>query len=254
MVAGLGDTRGLLRRTFAESLGAIGIPALPILREALINHSNVTVRRAAAKTLRLVGDPSALPDLLQALINDPDPVVQGSAVGAMAIFGEKAVDLLVQVLTNPQSTTLQAGLASWGLAFIGAEAPEALRKAAKSSHSAVRAAAIAALSEQIQFLGDEAAKRIVVSALKDSSNDVRAEAVTLIGKLEELNWAEPLLIEKLNDSNAEVRKNSALSLMTLKSIRSINSLKQLKSKEKDIEVLKVIDLALVQLGKIKQGI
>ena len=63
-------------------------------------------------------------------MNDKDPVVQGSAVGAMAVFVENAVSHLLEVLINPKSSEMQCGLASWGLSFIGAEAPEALREAA----------------------------------------------------------------------------------------------------------------------------
>ena len=82
-------------------LGRIGQKALPELRYALLNSKDVTVRRAAAKTLKLVGAPEALPDLLKALLRDEDPVVQGSSAGAMAIFGEEAVEYLVEVIENP---------------------------------------------------------------------------------------------------------------------------------------------------------
>ena len=113
LITGLNDERGLIRRTFVESLGLIGKPAVPSLRKALLHHPNVTVRRAAAKALRLTADPSALPDLLRALINDEDPVVQGSSVGAMAVFGESALQHLFKVLIDPSSTEMQCGLASW---------------------------------------------------------------------------------------------------------------------------------------------
>ncbi len=249
MIAGLGDSRGLIRRTFAEGLGMVGQPAVAGLRDALLSHTNVIVRRAAAKALKLVGDPSALPDLLTALINDPDTVVQCSSVGAMAIFGEEAVTLLIQVLTNPQSTSMQCGLASWGLAFVGAEAPAALRKAAQSKHSPVRAAAIAALGEQIHSLNDKEARFILLNALEDNSSEVRAEATKLIGRLNEHDWAQPLLIKRLYDSSNQVRKNAALSLMQLKSTTAINHLLSRKSKEKDIEVINVIKLAINQLSK-----
>ena len=61
LVAGLGDPRGLVRRTFSEGLGEIGEKALPELNKALTTSQSVTVRRAAAKTLKLIGDPRALP-------------------------------------------------------------------------------------------------------------------------------------------------------------------------------------------------
>ena len=42
---------------------------------------------------------------------------------------------------------MQLGLASWGLAFVGARAPEALREAARSEHPEIRTAAVAALGD-----------------------------------------------------------------------------------------------------------
>lgn len=249
MVAGLGDRRGLMRLTFAESLGAVGYAAVPYLCQALKPTNNVTVRRAAAKTLTLIGDSSALPALLDALLNDDDPVVQGSAVGAMAAVGDAAVETLLGVLTNPETTAMQLGLASWGLAFVGARAPEALRNAAKSLHPEVRTAAIAALGDQIQSQADIEARELVVQALDDDSSDVRAEASTLLGKLHDLEWALPLLTPKLGDKNSQVRKNAALSIMKLEAHDAIPILKEYEAKESDENVRIVLRLAINQLSR-----
>ena len=249
MVAGLGDRRGLMRLTFAESLGAVGYAAVPYLCQALKPNNNVTVRRAAAKTLTLIGDSSALPALLDALLNDDDPVVQGSAVGAMAAVGDAAVETLLGVLTNPETTAMQLGLASWGLAFVGARAPEALRNAAKSLHPEVRTAAIAALGDQIQSQADIEARELVVQALDDDSSDVRAEASTLLGKLHDLEWALPLLTPKLGDNNSQVRKNAALSIMKLEAHDAIPILKEYEAKESDENVRIVFRLAINQLSR-----
>ncbi|MCP4777267.1 MAG: HEAT repeat domain-containing protein, partial [Planctomycetaceae bacterium] len=215
MVAGLGDKRGLMRLKFAESLGQVGKTAVPALCQALRSHKNVTVRRAAAKTLTLIGDTAALDDLLHALVTDSDPVVQGSAVGAMVVIGEEALDGLLSVLSNPNSTQMQLGMASWGLSFVGARAPDRLRKAATSSNVEIRTAAIAALGDQIQALEDENARDLLIAALNDEAADVRAEASTLLGKLDDAGWAEPLLTPRLSDSDQQVRKNAALALMKL---------------------------------------
>ena len=101
MVAGLGDPRGLLRLRFADSLGSIGKVAVPALCQAMRKSDQVTVRRAAAKTLTLIADPSSLPDLVAALLSDPDSVVQGSAMGAMAAIGAEAVGEILAILENP---------------------------------------------------------------------------------------------------------------------------------------------------------
>ncbi len=254
MIAGLGDPRGLIRRTFAESLGNIGPSTLPALGNALLHSSNVTVRRSAAKALKLVGDPIAIPLLLQALINDPDLVVQGSCVGALAIFGEASVNGLIEVLSDPKSTAMQCGLASWGLAFVGAEAPTALRKAAKSEHSGVRAAAIAALGDQIQTLNDKDAKLILLRAVNDPSSQVRAQAISLIGQLDDPDWANPILIEKLNDKDNQVRKNTVISLMQLKNTDAINKIKQRLADEEDLEVLAIFKVAINQLIADRDGL
>jgi len=249
MVAGLGDPRGLMRLTFAESLGAVGSAAVPALCQALRTHPNVTVRRAAGKTLTLIADPAAIPDLLASLLHDPDPVVQGSVVGAMAATGECAVEALLAVLASSESSTMHLGLASWGLAFVGAEAPEALRRAARSSHTEVRSAAIAALGEQIQALGDEEARGLVIEALGDSAELVRAEAATLLGKLHDPAWAAPHLEPLLADNSAQVRKNTALSLMKLRVVGSIPALDAALISETSGDVEAVLRLSLRQLRK-----
>ena len=249
MVAGLGDPRGLMRLTFAESLGVVGKAAVPSLCRALAEHESVTVRRAAAKTLTLIEDPRALPVLQKALLQDPDPVVQGSAVGAMAAVGEEAIDGMLEILINPSSTAMQLGLASWGLAFVGARAPEALRKAATSEHAEIRCAAIAALGDQIQALGDDAARELVENALTDAETDVRAEAATLLGKLHSPDWAVPRLEPLLSDPQGQVRKNAALSLMKLKAEDSIASLSQQLEREQQADVKAVLQLAINQLDQ-----
>jgi len=249
MVAGLGDPRGLMRLTFAESLGVVGKAAVPSLCRALAEHESVTVRRAAAKTLTLIEDPRALPVLQRALLQDPDPVVQGSAVGAMAAVGEEAIDGMLEILINPSSTAMQLGLASWGLAFVGARAPEALRKAATSEHAEIRCAAIAALGDQIQALGDDAARELVENALTDAETDVRAEAATLLGKLHSPDWAVPRLEPLLSDPQGQVRKNAALSLMKLQAAGSIASLSQQLEREQQADVKAVLQLAINQLNQ-----
>ncbi len=249
MVAGLGDPRGLMRLTFAESLGVVGKAAVPSLCRALSDHDSVTVRRAAAKTLTLIEDPRALPVLLKALLNDPDPVVQGSAVGAMAAVGAEAIDGLLEVLINPDSSAMQLGLASWGLSFVGARAPEALRRAATSEHAEIRCAAIAALGDQIQALEDDHAKELVVAALRDVDTDVRAEAATLLGKLHNPDWAAPLLEPVLSDKEGQVRKNAALSLMKLRATQSIAALTAQAEQETEAPVKTVLQLAINQLDQ-----
>ena len=244
MVAGLGDARGALRLTFAKSLGAVGDEALPILCKALRQHQNVIVRRASAKTLNLIGNKDALPYLLEAFLEDDDPVVLGSSAGAMATIGPDAMDSLLGILKNPDCTPFQVGLINLALSFIGAKAPEALLKAADSDVAEVRVAAISALGDQIQKSDNLRAQNRVFQALEDVSADVRAEAVTLIGKSCDAEDVETLLLKKLSDEDTQVRKNTALSLMKLDALGSIQQLMIAEQKEDDPDVKAVLKVAI----------
>ena len=249
MVAGLGDQRGALRLTFAKSLGAVGDAALPILCNSLRTHENVVVRRASAKTLNLIGSKAALPFLLEAFLEDDDPVVLGSSAGAMATIGPDALESLLGILVNPECTPFQVGLINLALTFIGAKAPEALLTACDSPNAEVRVAAISALGDQIQTLQDNKAMERLLKAVNDESSEVRAEAVTLIGKSCDAEDVQNLLIQKLSDNDTQVRKNAALSLMKLTAYEAIEGLSNAAEIEPDIEVKKVIEVAIKILEK-----
>ena len=249
MVAGLGDRRGLLRRSFSESLGSVGKVATPALCKAMLTSDQVTVRRAAAKTLTLIGDTDSLPDLLSAFRSDKDSVVQGSAMGAIAAMGEQAVEPILGIIENPQSTEMQIGLANWALTIVGDRAPQALHKATTSENANVRKASIFALGSNIQTLDIEADKNLLVNALLDPYAEIRAEAVTLLGKLDDTETAGPLLVPLLSDADIWVRKNCALSLMKLRATSSIEALQERAKVEDDEVVLNVIKLAIAQLHK-----
>ena len=100
MIAGLGDPRGLLRLRFADSLGSVGQAAVPALCNAMLSSDQVTVRRAAAKTLTLIEDPNSLPDLVSAFLNDQDSVVQGSSVGGGLMLADVPAKLVRTFLSD----------------------------------------------------------------------------------------------------------------------------------------------------------
>ena len=215
LIKGLSDENGLVRRNYAKAIAEIGSAALPELIKALLNSKNVIQRRAAAKTLKLVNDPEALPHLIKAFTNDSDSVVQFSAAGAIAIFGEDAVNHLIIVLENQEYTEMQYGLAAWCLEFIGAKAPNAIKKAAKSKNTNVKSAAISALEEHIRQTQDQEAIKLVESAINATAENVQIEAIKLVGKLYRIESLIPTLILKLKNKNPDIRKASIFSLIQL---------------------------------------
>lgn len=247
MVAGLGDPRGLLRRQISEGLGSIGKAAVPALCQAMRRSDQVTVRRAAAKTLILIADRNSIPDLLTTFLTDADSVVQGSTMGAMASMGKESIGAILSVVENPDSTEMQVGLASWALTLICDRAPEVLKDAISSNNSRVRKAAISALGSQIQSLSSQEDRDLLQQALRDSCAEIRSEAVILFGNLEDTEWVLPILSPALSDQDSSVRKNTALSLMKLGCISSIPNLQTQLESESDPAVSKVLQLAVNRL-------
>ena len=244
MVAGLGDQRGALRLTFAQSLGNVGEAAIPYLCDAMKNNPNVIIRRASAKTLNLIGSEQALPNLIEAFKTDSDPVVQGSSAGAMATIGVPAIEDLLKILTEPNCTAFQVGLINLALSFIGSKAPDALNNAIQSENIEIRIAAITVLAEQIQSGRYQSASKTLLKALSDQSSEVRAEAATMVGKTLEPEDASEKLCELLSDESVQVRKNTSLALMKMEAEEAIRPLKNAAAIEKDEQVKSVMNVAI----------
>lgn len=249
MVECLGDTRGLVRLGYAEALGVVGQPAVDLLIDALLNHSNAVVRRAAGKTLTLIEDPKAVPYLIQALLNDDDTVVQASAIGALARTGEASVTPLLEVLASPDSTESNKGHAAWGLAFIGVKGKDKLYAASNSDSPEVRAAVVGAIAKVAEENRDDTqALNLLVASLQDSAANVRSEAAAVLGNLK-YQPAVPTLRKLLNHPEGETRKSAALSLMKIGDRYSIELLQTALAKEEDEGIKKAIALAISLLEK-----
>jgi bilin biosynthesis protein len=246
LVEGLGDPRGLTRLRFAETLGEIGEPATPLLRNALANHFNVVVRRAAAKTLTIIGDASAVPTLLHSFLNDEDTVVRSSSAGALARTGEAAVPALLDILASKEQPEDTKGHAAWALAFIGSEAAEHLYNALNSDSIDVRCAVIGAIAHVAQEQGDEKSCSILVSALTDPEVIIRTEAASAFAQV---NYppAIPHLILATKDADLEVRKAAVSSLGKLGGQPEIESLRAaLQDSETVVQVLAKLAIAQIE--------
>jgi bilin biosynthesis protein len=181
------------------------------LRAALANHPNVVVRRAAAKTLTIIADPSAVPTLLHSFLNDQDTVVRSSSAGALARTGEASVPALLEILASPEQPQDTKGHAAWALAFIGSEASEYLYKSLNSASLDVRCAVIGALGHVAQEQSDEKSCGLLVSALTDPEAIIRTEAAAVLGQVNHPP-AIPHLILAVQDSDLDVRKAAINSL------------------------------------------
>jgi bilin biosynthesis protein len=105
------------------------------------------------------------------------------------------------------------------------------------------------LGDQIQKSDDLRAQNRVFQALDDISAEVRAEAVTLIGKSCDAEDVENMLSRKLVDQDTQVRKNTAMALMKLEAFNAIESIEAAKSTEKDESVQAVFNVAINILSR-----
>ncbi|MBO9999178.1 MAG: HEAT repeat domain-containing protein [Cyanobacteria bacterium SID2] len=250
MIESLGDSRGMVRLGFAEALGQVGKPAMPFLLDALIHHPNVVVRRASAKTLTLITDPSAIPTLLNALFNDEDEVVKASSVGALARTGSASVPALLEILESPERSEKEKGYAAWALSFIGVEAKEQLYAAMTSNTPEVRCAVIAAIANFAEEHPEQRAFDLLIESLEQSETSVRNEAITALGKLS-YKPAIPQLVELLQHPEGESRKSAALALMKIRDRTALDALRSALEREEDEAIAPVIQLSILQLSKVE---
>jgi len=247
LVEGLGDPRGLVRLRFAETLGEIGEAATPFLMKSLANHENVVVRRAAAKTLTIIGDPIAVPTLLNSFLNDPDTVVRSSAAGALAKTGEASVPALLEILADDSKSQDIKGHAAWALAFIGSEGADYLYKALDSASLDVRCAVIGAIGHVAQEQSDEKSCNLLVSALTDPEAMIRAEAATALAQVNYLPAVSHLILA-LQDKDLDVRKAAINSLGKMGNPIALEPLQNLLNDEQNV-IQVLAKLAIAQIHR-----
>ncbi|MGB3405482.1 MAG: HEAT repeat domain-containing protein [Microcoleaceae cyanobacterium] len=113
------------RRAAVKTLGVIGVDAVPAVVDSLLNSDNVTVRGSAAKALAQIA--VNYPDIsfpeeglqgLKAAINDPNPVVHIASVMALGQMGTAAFDILVEALQTTDNIAAQVAIVN-ALASVG---------------------------------------------------------------------------------------------------------------------------------------
>jgi len=248
LVEGFNDTRGMKRLAFAEILGKVGKPATPALIDGLASHENPVVRRACAKTMTLIADPATIPTLVNSLLNDDDTVVRASSVGALAVMGEAAAPVLLEIIGSPSYPDSSKGLATWGLSFIGTAGAEHLYQSIDSEKEEVRSAVIGALTTLVQENEDQQALGLIISGLSDRASMVRSEAAAALGKLSNPDVV-PHLTTVLVDRHGDVRKTAAMAMMKIGDLGAIAPLQNALSHETDTTIQPVLKLAISQLKR-----
>jgi len=255
-----------VRQVVPETLGEIGVPAVPTLMEALKNWDG-DVRRAAAEALGKIGDLQAVPALIEALKDDKEWVRWKVAEALGKIGDPQAIPALMEVLKDEDWRVRQAAadalgkigdrqavpalletLKDWygdvsraaeALGEIGVPAVPALMEALKNWDWQVRWAAAWALGK----IGDLQAVPALMEALKDEDKDVRQTAAEALGKIGVP--AVPALMEALKDEDWRVRQAAARALGEIGDPQALPALIQAL---KDEYVREAVEEALGKIG------
>jgi bilin biosynthesis protein len=157
----LNDEDVTLRRAAVKTLGVIGVDSVPSVVESLLNSNNVTVRGSCAKALAQIA--VNYPDIpfpteglqgLQTAINDSNPVVHIAAVMALGEVGSPAFDILVEALKTTDNVAVAVSVVNALAASKDERAIEVLKGLTndESADSYVQESAVSALSRLEQVL------------------------------------------------------------------------------------------------------
>ncbi len=173
------DTRRNAAKQLADS-GAEAKPAVPVLIAAL-KDSDLFVRRFSAQALGAIGEDArpALPALEKVLKDQKEKKeVQAAAVGALGKLGKGSVDVLANVVKDPDYDAPLRRTAAQSLGAMGSDA--------KGS--------VAALTDVLKGVAPKGKKM-------DKDNDVRLEAAEALGSIATPD--DKAAVEALKAINAE---------------------------------------------------
>lgn len=160
LMAALDESDTTYRRAAVKTLGLVGVDTVPVLVEALLKSENVTVRGSAAKALAQVAlnypdipFPQAGLEGLRQSLNDANPVVHIASAMALGEIGESAFDILLESLKTTDNMALQVSVVN-ALSSVGGDKAAAVLKEVSEDDSIegyVKETATSALS-RLEFV------------------------------------------------------------------------------------------------------
>ena len=172
----IGDPNSRVRYSAISQLDTFGGQdldlSLQILRDRLLNDSEIDVQAAAADCLGALKLHEAFDDLQQMYQQTNEWIIQFSIIAALGEMGDpKAFDLLTQALASDNELVQTAAISSFG-ELGNAEAVPLLAPYASNSDWQIRYRVAQALSR----LGGEEAKSIIETLANDTEEAVAKEA------------------------------------------------------------------------------
>lgn len=117
LISLLGEEDVIYRRAAVKTLGLIGFDTIPSLVDSLLNSDNVVVKASAGKALAQIAVnykdfpfPEVGINALKATINDPNPVVHIVSIMALGVIGKDALDILIEALETTDNIAVSVSI------------------------------------------------------------------------------------------------------------------------------------------------
>jgi HEAT repeat protein len=197
----------------------VGPRAVPVVRHALDDKHNNSLRMQARESLLKIGK-DAVPPLVESL-KDSDPVVRAESVRALVVLaaaqqdiGEGAPALMEALHDSNAEVRAEAANALRMIGPRGRESAPALIGMLEDTDPAVRRAAASALWRL--RVDEPAAIYALIRALEDPVPDVRREAAEAMDQFgPAARKAEPALKRLLDDPDVSVRQEAREALKSV---------------------------------------
>jgi HEAT repeat protein len=209
-----------VRQAELDALGAIGErSSIPFLKLVLEQKDEIeTVKSRAALALARMGDPTGRAHLIRNL-DSPMPALQVLGIIGLSQLREPFIAAYLNKALESQYEEVWT-TAVYHFPLIGpAQALPVLRTRLDSPNDTLRRRAALAMG----FLGSDEAVPYIDRALRLGSVDERVMGCELIGNLQRKDRV-PLLIERLQDPNTNVRQTAAVALTRLNAVEAIPAL------------------------------
>jgi HEAT repeat protein len=251
LLVAVDDADPAVRASALDALGAAGptAEAMPKVRAAL-GAADANVRAAAARTLgRVANAPDdVVADLVRGLADPSADVRRECAIALGRLARSPATSIKALVVALNDGDLVVRAAAATAIGAFGASASSAaidLRRALAQSDPWIRLGAATSLVRVDPPAADAFAALTKLAV--DANGDVRWRTVIALGSLASKDGV-PILVDRLNDRSAEVRKAAAASLGQLGAIavEAVTPLEEM-AKSRDEEIADAANQALAKI-------